>query len=94
MKNPWDKIYFSSYLGMLVDDLNASLTSKPLNKQQNDYIIIKCALEMNSYYNLHPIVPEKYQHNILLIGTRPNSESIIFCQGLIAHTRARTSGLQ
>lgn len=80
MKNPLDKIYCSSYLGMIVDDLNASLASKPLNKQQNYYIIIKYALEMKSHYNLHPIVPEKYHHNILLIGTCPNSERIIFHQ--------------
>lgn len=77
-----------------MDDLNASLASKPLNKQQNDYIIIKCALEMKSHYSLYPIVPEKYHHNILLIGTRPNLERIIFHQCLIAPTRERASGLQ
>lgn len=78
---------------MLVDDLNASLTSKPLNKQQNDYIIIKRALEMKSYYNLHPIVPEKYHHNILLIGTCPHSEDYISPMINCSYQR-RTSELQ
>lgn len=71
MQNPLGKIYCSSYLGMWLDDLNASLASKPLNKQQNDCIVIKYALEMKSYYNLHPIVPEKYHCNSFLTGTYP-----------------------
>ena len=64
-----------------------------MNKQQNDCITIKRALEMKSYYNLHPIVPEKYHRNSLLTGTYPNQDRIIFHQCTIAQTRQRTFGL-
>lgn len=48
---------------------------------------------MKSYYNLHPIVPEKYHRNNFLTGTYPNQDRILFHQCTIVQIRQGTFGL-